>query len=82
VAFTTENLQQFAADLGLDTEAFNTCLDSGRYTEVVLNDTAIAESFGIPGTPTFLINDSGLQGAQSFEVFQQVIEDELAQAQP
>jgi predicted DsbA family dithiol-disulfide isomerase len=78
VAFTSENLKQFAVELGLDSEAFNTCLDSDRYRDVVLADTEMAQNFGIPGTPAFLINDAGLQGAQPFDAFQQIIEAELA----
>lgn len=78
VAFNKENLKQFAAELDLDTEVFNTCLDSNRYRDVVIADTEIAQNFGIPGTPAFLINGVGMQGAQPFEAFQQVIEAELA----
>ena len=37
-AFDKENLKQWAADLDLDTEAFNECLDSGKYTELVATD--------------------------------------------
>jgi protein-disulfide isomerase len=76
-AFNKENLKQFAAELGLDTQAFNTCLDSGKYAELVGNETAAAQSLGVTGTPAFLINGQPLVGAQPFEAFQQAIEAEL-----
>lgn len=78
-AFNKDNLKQFAADLGLDTAAFNECLDSGRYTEVVRGETEAAQQIGVQSTPTFLINGQPVLGAQPFEYFQQIIENLLAQ---
>lgn len=78
-AFSKENLKQFAADLGLDTEAFNTCLDSGKYTTVVQNEKALLQSIGVRSTPTFLVNAEPVVGAQPFDVFQQAIESELGE---
>jgi len=75
-AFDKENLKQFAADLGLDTEAFNECLDSGKYTDYVQSLTQMARQIGVQSTPTFVINGVPVLGAQPFEAFQQVIEDQ------
>lgn len=77
-AYNQDRLKQFAAELGLDTEQFNACLDSGKYAEVVRQETAKAQSFGVRSTPSFLINNQPLVGALPFEVFQQVIEAQLA----
>ncbi len=76
--FSRENLKQFAADLDLDTATFNECLDSGKYTDLVRNQTMDARSIGIQSTPTFIINGRPFIGAQPFEAFQQVIEAERA----
>jgi protein-disulfide isomerase len=76
-AFNKDNLKGFAAELGLDIEAFNTCLDSGKYASLVQTETASIQSLGVRGTPAFLINGQPLVGAQPFEAFQQVIEAEL-----
>jgi protein-disulfide isomerase len=76
-AFNQDNLKQFAADLGLNTQAFNACLDSGKYASLVRSETLGAQSIGVTGTPAFMINGRPLVGAQPFEVFQQVIEAEL-----
>jgi predicted DsbA family dithiol-disulfide isomerase len=63
--------------LGLDTAAFNTCLDSGKHAALVSSETAMIQSIGVRGTPAFLINGRPLVGAQPFEAFQQAIEAEL-----
>lgn len=73
-AFSKENLKAFAADLDLDTTAFNTCLDSGKYTEAVTNQTNIARGLGVQSTPTFAVNGQAVVGAQSFDTFKQKIE--------
>lgn len=77
-AFNKENLKEFAAELDLDTDAFNECLDSGKYTEQIQNDGEVARSLGVTSTPAFIINGQPVLGAQPFEVFQEIIESELA----
>ncbi len=76
--FSRENLKQFAAELDLDTATFNECLDSGKYTDLIRDQTMDARSIGIQSTPTFLINGRPFIGAQPFDAFQQVIEAERA----
>ncbi len=68
----------FAADLGLDTKQFNTCLDSGMMAESVKKDMAEGQAAGITGTPGFTINGNVLSGAQPFDKFKEVIDAELA----
>ena len=70
--------QTYAEELGLDLDAFNECLESGRYIEEVEADYEFAANLGIRSTPTFFINGIPVVGAQPFEVFQTVIEKELA----
>jgi len=78
-AFSKENLKLFAVDMGLDSEAFNSCLDSGKYTQFVQDQTSVGQLIGVQSTPTFVINGTGLVGAQSFETFQQKIDALLNQ---
>lgn len=73
-AFSQNNLKQFAAELGLDTAAFNACLDSGKYTSRVRTETGTAQSLGVRSTPAFLVNGQPLLGALPFETFQEAIE--------
>jgi len=77
-AFSKDNLKGFAADLDLDTEAFNTCMDSGKYTEFVTQQTNVARQLGVQSTPTFAVNGQAVVGAQSFDTFKQTIESLLA----
>lgn len=68
----------FAEELQLDIDAFTTCYDSDRYVTEILLDRSDGESAGMRGTPGFLINGRFLSGAQPYEAFAAVIEDELA----
>lgn len=77
-AFSKDNLKAFAEDLGLDTEQFNECLDSGKYTSIVQSETNLARQIGVQSTPSFLINGVPIVGAQDYSVFEQTIQSELA----
>lgn len=72
-----DNLGQLAADLGLDTASFTSCLESGKHAALVRTESAMIQSLGVRGTPAFLLNGQPLVGAQPFEVFQQIIEAEV-----
>ena len=74
----TERLKAFAFNLGLDTEQFDNCLDSGKFNKRVQFNTSEAKKQGANATPTFIIvNAEGQQqkivGAQPFSVFRNVI---------
>ncbi len=76
-ALTDADLKRYANQLGLDTGEFNECLDSDEKTSIVLADLQEGQSKGVRGTPTFFINDQQLVGAQPYENFKAVIEQEL-----
>lgn len=76
-AFNKDNLKQFASTVGLDRTLFDNCLDSGKYTALVSGQTHALSSLGVSSTPTFVVNGQAVVGAQSFESFQQVIDQEL-----
>jgi protein-disulfide isomerase len=73
-----EAYQEYAEEIGLDTDAFAECLESNRYEDEVLADFEFASQLGIRSTPTFFINGIALVGAQPYDVFKQVIDQELA----
>jgi predicted DsbA family dithiol-disulfide isomerase len=73
-------LKENAAALGLDANLFGQCLDSGRHASVVADDAAAGSQLGVTGTPAFFINGRPLVGAQPFEAFAEIIDDELARA--
>jgi protein-disulfide isomerase len=73
-------LKEHAAAIGLEASAFNQCLDSGKYTAEWRRDADEASRLGLSGTPAFFINGRLLTGAQPFENFAQIVEEELAAA--
>ena len=70
--------KQWAEELGLDTDEFNSCFDSGKYENQIRDDFQDGSSQGISGTPGFIINDQLVSGAQPYAVFHQAIEAALA----
>ena len=77
-ALHVPSLKQTAKTLGLDTETFDRCLDSGKHAESIRSDMALGEKMGVNSTPTIYINGRPLIGAQPFEAFKQIIDEELA----
>jgi len=69
---------QIAADLNLDIVSFEECLKTGRYKDLVQQDSDFALNLGVQSTPTFFINGLAIVGAQPISAFQQVIDMELA----
>ena len=61
-AFSREHLQRFAVALGLDTAAFASCLDAGKYASMVADDTVAAQQRGVDSTPTVFVNGREVGG--------------------
>jgi len=80
LAFTGGKLKSYAKELGLKSQAFNQCLDSGKQLKKVEGETAIGALLGARGTPAFFLNGQMLVGAQPFDVFESLIEEELKKA--
>ncbi len=76
--YSKANLKQYAEMLGLDTAAFDECLDTGRYTAEVQDQLAEGRDKGITVTPTMFINGLKAEGVQPFENLQEIIEQLLA----
>jgi predicted DsbA family dithiol-disulfide isomerase/Skp family chaperone for outer membrane proteins len=71
------DLKQRAVDLKLDTQAFNQCLDSGRYAPAIQKDIQEGARNGVSGTPALFINGRLLSGNQPYSEIKEVIDDEL-----
>lgn len=76
--FTKDKLKQYGAELGLHAEKFNACVDKGEFASRVNGDETHARSVGANGTPTFFINGIRVVGAQPTNIFEQIIDAELA----
>jgi protein-disulfide isomerase len=68
---------QYARDLGLDLSAFDSCLDSHRTQSAINASAQYATGLGVDSTPTFFIDGIPVIGAQPYEVFQQIVDQEL-----
>jgi len=79
-ALQPTDLKKYATDLGLDANAFNTCLDSSKYGERVRDGVAEGSRLGVNSTPTIYINGRVLSGAQPFETFVTMIDEELSKS--
>ena len=71
-------LKSYASELGLEAASFSACLDEGRYTRRVQQDTQIGQRYGVSSTPTVFINGRPVMGAAPLETFDQIIREELA----
>jgi protein-disulfide isomerase len=77
-AFSRDNLKQFAAELGLDTAQFKTCLDDEKYRADVLDERDEARRRRIPGTPALLVNGQLIDQGGDYQVLKAAIDAALA----
>ncbi len=76
---SADNLKQFAADIGLDTAAFNECLDSEKYNDRIAHNKQVGASHGVEGTPTFfIVSEDGtmverIDGPQPASIFMDLV---------
>ncbi|NBC46081.1 DsbA family protein [Corallococcus exiguus] len=79
-ALDRASLEKYAQEIGLNVNKFKTDLESGKFDKQIEADMADGSSKGANGTPTFFINGRTLVGAQPFEAFKKVIDEELKKA--
>jgi protein-disulfide isomerase len=77
-ALDDASLKLHAASLGLDTAAFDACFDSARYEPDVQAGMNMGTLLGVSATPTVFINGRAISGAQPYDVFARIIDEELA----
>ena len=73
---------QYATDVGLEQQQFDSCLGSGKYLEEVQGDLSDGRDYDITGTPGFFIGNADIgfvkiNGAQPFDSFQRIIDAQL-----
>lgn len=73
-----EKAVEYLKDTGIDMAKFNTCYDGKETAAKVNAEHDEGAALGVTGTPAFFINGRMLVGAQPFEQFKNVIDDELA----
>jgi protein-disulfide isomerase len=70
-------VREHAAALGIDLEVFDAYVASDEGVKAIQADRELARKLGVLGVPAFFVNGRLVAGAQPFEVFSQVIEEEL-----
>jgi protein-disulfide isomerase len=78
-AFNDGALKTFASAIGLDETAFNECLDSDRYEDVVSQELAEGQEREVQSTPTLFINGEQVVGVVPFSDLQAAIQSALNQ---
>ncbi len=76
-ALKVEDLKAKAVQLQLDSGAFNTCLESGKYEKRINEDIREGARLGANGTPAVIINGRFFSGARPFEEVAAIIKEEL-----
>lgn len=76
-ALEDSDLEKAAADLGLNVDRVKSAIKDRRYKKEIDADLDLADDVQASGTPHFFINGRRLVGAQPFEKFKSVIDDEI-----
>ena len=79
-ALESDSLKKYASDAGLDAGKFNACLDAAKYAERVQAQMGVGTALGVSSTPSVFINGRMVSGAQPYETFTAIIDEELERA--
>ena len=79
---SSENLAIFAQQIGLNMNTWSECMNKGSHSQIILKSNDDARALELTGTPAFfIINSEGevskLFGAQPFEVFKRIFDEQL-----
>ena len=78
---TDENFAKWAGEIGLDVEKFKSDMKDPALEKKAKEQQAQGAKLGARGTPAFFVNGRFLSGAQPFEAFKKLIDEELAKAE-
>src|SRR5213593_127493 len=78
-ALDEDKLKEYAKNVGLDAAKFDQCLKDKPFKAAIDRDVADGEKVGVNGTPAFFINGRMLSGAQPFDKFKEVIDEERSE---
>lgn len=82
LAAPLERLLEFAKDLGLDTAALQSCVDSKRMQERIDADRAYGQQLQVSSTPTLFVNEQRMVGALPELDLGRLVRQELDRVQP
>jgi protein-disulfide isomerase len=78
--YTTDTLTQAAVSLGMDGTAFSNCLNNKTDDAKAAKDLSDGQAAGVSGTPSFFINGISVVGAEPYDSFKTIIDQEIAKA--
>jgi len=79
-ALGVDQLKAKAAELGMDADKFNKCVDSGEKAAAIQADQKAGAEAGVSGTPAMFINGRFINGAVPIDQVTPVIDDEIRRA--
>jgi len=79
-ALERANLDSYAERLGLDMARYRSAMDAHTHVAAIEADTAAGRAIGVTGTPAMFINGRSLVGAQPYESFTPIVDDEIRRA--
>lgn len=77
-ALSTEKYTEIAKKIALNLDKYNQCYTSRKFDKEIDKDQNDGIDVGVSGTPAYFINGKFLSGAQPFESFREIIDEELA----
>jgi protein-disulfide isomerase len=80
-ALSAADFEKYAQEIGLNMSKFKAALEDKKLAASVDAEAAMGNKIGARGTPAFFINGHFLSGAQPFERFKTVIDEELKKAE-
>jgi protein-disulfide isomerase len=80
-ALTDENFDKYAEEIGLDKAQFKKDMADKALEEKIKKQQTQGATLGARGTPAFFVNGRFLSGAQPFEAFKKIIDEEKAKAE-
>jgi protein-disulfide isomerase len=75
-----DNMLKLAKDLGLNMDKFTADLDGAGCKEQIAKHQQQLGAVGVDGTPAFYVNGRPISGAQPFDNFKAIIDEELKKA--
>ncbi|HJX66187.1 MAG TPA: thioredoxin domain-containing protein [Polyangia bacterium] len=72
------SLEKYAKEIGLDVAKFKASVDSHKFAPQIEADTKQGSSLGVQGTPASFLNGHFINGAQPFDAFKKIADEEMA----
>jgi protein-disulfide isomerase len=72
------SLEKYAKEIGLDMAKFKAATESHKFAAQIEADVKQGGSVGVQGTPASFVNGHFINGAQPFDAFKKIADEELA----